>query len=398
MVDGANHARLGLKPRANQAGLGLGLQPGVHQDRLGLSHGVNLLRVGLGRKLASREGEGGLGRVVQEARLGQGDKDISLGLVDVVAPTSPVLGVRIAGREDLLVARLRAGHVDFIGGGQDPAEQHLLQLHPQDVAVLLRWDRRDSHPQPAGTGGGRRPRVGWDPHLHQDVAALVARGEDDGTVRAGIEPVEADGAVGHIKAGAELVCGDTVGTGGGSEVAQLGAVMLPGERGAQRPSPVAWPLTKSSFKPLDSSHQGTSTLRFWGNPTVIRHTPPQGELGRGGGGGSCPLTHDFEADGAAASGICLQLHAVIPAVVAVPQEREGGSRPRGQEEKQQEEGAAPSHGGGSKRVRRTGLSVAWHRGSWIYTRPTGTWWRGGGESDDRWGRVGTVPPAPRRGE
>lgn len=23
---------------------------------------------------------------------------------------------------------------------------------------------------------------------------------------------------------------------------------------------------------------------------------------------------------------------------------------------------------------------------------------GGGESDDRWGRVGTVPPAPRRGE
>jgi len=60
-----------------------------------------------------------------------------------------------------------------------------------------------------GAAGGTGP-----PDLHQDVAALVAGGEDDGAVRPGVEPVEADGAVGHVEAGAELICGDTTGTGG----------------------------------------------------------------------------------------------------------------------------------------------------------------------------------------
>lgn len=162
LSDGANHAWLGLKPLVSLARLGL--QPGVHQDGLRLSHGVNLLRVGLGRDLGSREGEGGLGHVLQDSRLGQGDKNISLGLVDAVAPARPVLSTCVAIREDLIVPRLRAGHVDFVGGSQDPAEKHLLQLHPQDVAVLLWRGRRDSHsrdshpPQPSGdrgTTGGR---------------------------------------------------------------------------------------------------------------------------------------------------------------------------------------------------------------------------------------------------
>lgn len=47
---------------------------------------------------------------------------------------------------------LGAGHVDLVGGDRDPTGQQLLQLHPQDIAVLL-WgggDTRDSHPHPAG--------------------------------------------------------------------------------------------------------------------------------------------------------------------------------------------------------------------------------------------------------
>lgn len=32
---------------------------------------------------------------------------------------------------------LGAGHVDLVGGDRDPTGQQLLQLHPQDVAVLL---------------------------------------------------------------------------------------------------------------------------------------------------------------------------------------------------------------------------------------------------------------------
>lgn len=159
-----NQAWLGLKPWANWVGLGWGLQPGVHQDRLGLSHGVNLLRAGLGRELGSREAEGGLGHMVQEARLGQGDKDVSLGLVDAVAPATPVLGMCIAVSEDLVVPLLRAGHVDFVGGGQDPAGQHLLQLHPQDVAVLLWQGGRESPPACQHRGGDTGHR-GWDGSL-----------------------------------------------------------------------------------------------------------------------------------------------------------------------------------------------------------------------------------------
>jgi len=97
--------------------------------------------------------------VVQEARLGQGDEDIPLGAVDAVAPAGLVLGARVAIGEDLVVPRLGAGHVDFVGGSRDPTKQRLLQLHPQDVALVLRWGGRDGHPLPhrCGVGGCR-----WD--------------------------------------------------------------------------------------------------------------------------------------------------------------------------------------------------------------------------------------------
>lgn len=113
------------------------------------------LRVALGRDLGSRVGEDRLGHVVQEAGLGQGDKDIGLGPAAGVTAAGLVLG---AGVDDLVVPRLRTRHVDLVGRHQDPAEQQLLQLHPQDVPVLLRWDRRDCHPPACwhreGTTGG----------------------------------------------------------------------------------------------------------------------------------------------------------------------------------------------------------------------------------------------------
>lgn len=205
-----NVARLGLKPWTNPAGLGL--QPGVHQDGLGLSHGVNLLRGDLG----CRDGEGGLGHLLRATRLGLGDKDIGLALVDAVAPAVSLLGAHVATREHLVVPQLRAGHVDLVGGSQDPVEQQLLQLHPQDVAVLLRhgggggWGRGRSPPALQHHAGGG-PWEGQEPHLDQDMAALVAGGEDDGAVRPGVEPVEADGAVGHVKVGAELIYGGGTG-------------------------------------------------------------------------------------------------------------------------------------------------------------------------------------------
>lgn len=167
------------------------------------------LRVALGRDLGSRVGEDRLGHVVQEARLGQGDKDIGLGPVAGVTTAGLVLG---AGVDDLVVRRLRTRHVDLVGGHQDPAEQQLLQLHPQDVPVLLRRDRRGCHPTACWQREGTTAQQeGRRHHLDQDVAALVARGEDDGAVRPRVEPVEADGAIGHVEAGPKFICRDTVG-------------------------------------------------------------------------------------------------------------------------------------------------------------------------------------------
>lgn len=62
-----------------------------------------------------------------------------------------------------------------------------------------------------------------------------------------------------------------------------------------------------------------------------------------------------------------ELHSQLSAVVAVLQERHSGPGPRGQEEEEQEEGAAPSHGGDTARAR--GSAV------WIYIRMAGM--RGG---------------------
>lgn len=87
---------------------------------------------------------------MQEARLGQGHKDISLGLVGTVALSS-----LLALPEALVVPWLGAGHVELVEGCHGPTEQRLLQLHPQRVALALRWDRResprDSHLQHLGS-------------------------------------------------------------------------------------------------------------------------------------------------------------------------------------------------------------------------------------------------------
>lgn len=141
---------LGLEPRETQAGLGLALQPRVHQSWLCLHHGVNLVPGGSGGQLGDGDSQGGLGYVLQEASLGLGDEDVSLALVDAVAPNGlePATHARVS--DGLVVSRLRAGHVHLVGGNRHPAEQRFLQLHPQDIAVIL-WG--------GGQEGPSRPPV-----------------------------------------------------------------------------------------------------------------------------------------------------------------------------------------------------------------------------------------------
>lgn len=162
----------------------------------------------------------------------------------------------------------------------------------------------------------------------------------------------------------------------------------------QKPSPAARPHTEKLIQDIELIPSGHQHHGFGVTPG--RSTICHPKKSRGGFTAACPpLTHDFEADGAAAGGVRQQLHAIVPAVVAVPQEREGDWWPQEQEEKQQEEGAAPSHGGGGgERGRSTGLSVGQHWGHrFIPVRPG----RSGGGEEDQMIR-GMVPPAPWRGD
>lgn len=136
--DRMNPTRLGQKPRVSRTGMVL--DPRKHRAGLVPSHGVNLLQVISGCELGSREGQGGLGELVQAS---VGDQESAV----------PCLLPRSAW-EHPGATWLGAGHVDLVGVDGDPAGPQLLQLHPQDVAVLLQGDTRDCHPHPAGGDRG----------------------------------------------------------------------------------------------------------------------------------------------------------------------------------------------------------------------------------------------------
>lgn len=89
----------------------------------------------------------------------------------------------------------------------------------------------------------------------------------------------------------------------------------------------------------------------------------QGNPAPQGDPGIPPLTQNLEADGAAVGWEDQELHSQLSAFVAVLQECHGGSGPWGQEEEEQEEGAAPSHGSDTDRAQ--GSAV------WIYIQMAG---------------------------